>query len=76
MVSSYRTPDLTLKVAQNGGIHSTFTTDVTMLQKFSAFAGVPGPVVVIVMDGYGLPKLEVGSAIAAARKPVLERLFA
>lgn len=46
-----------------------------MLQKFSAFPGVPGPVVVIVMDGYGLPKLDVGSAIAAARKPTLDRMF-
>ena len=47
-----------------------------MLQKFSAFPGVPGPVVVIVMDGYGIPKTDVGSAIAAARKPTLDALFA
>jgi len=47
-----------------------------MLQKLSAFAGVPGPVVIIVMDGYGLPKSDTGSAIAAARKPTLDRLFA
>lgn len=47
-----------------------------MLKKFSAFEGVPGPVVVIVMDGYGLPASDVGSAIAAARKPTLDRLFA
>jgi 2,3-bisphosphoglycerate-independent phosphoglycerate mutase len=47
-----------------------------MLQKFSGFPGVPGPVVVIVMDGYGLHKLDVGSAIAAARKPTLDRLMA
>src|SRR5574343_1573598 len=47
-----------------------------MLQKSSRFAGVAGPVVVIVMDGYGLPKTDVGSAIAAARKPTLDRLFA
>lgn len=47
-----------------------------MLQKFSSFPGVPGPVVVIVMDGYGLPKTDVGSAIAAARKPTLDKLFA
>ncbi len=47
-----------------------------MLEKLSSFAGVPGPVVIIVMDGYGLPKSEAGSAIAAARKPVLDRLFA
>ncbi len=47
-----------------------------MLQKFPAFAGVQGPVVVIVMDGYGIPKHEVGSAIDAARKPTLDRLFA
>ncbi|HNV90086.1 MAG TPA: 2,3-bisphosphoglycerate-independent phosphoglycerate mutase, partial [Thauera aminoaromatica] len=39
-------------------------------------AGVQGPVVVIVMDGYGIPKHEVGSAIDAARKPTLDRLFA
>jgi len=47
-----------------------------MLQKLSSFPGVPGPVVIIVMDGYGIPKSEVGSAIAAARKPTLDRLFA
>jgi len=46
-----------------------------MLQKLSAFPGVPGPVVVIVMDGYGIPKTDVGSAIAAARKPTLDALF-
>ena len=47
-----------------------------MLAKLSSFPGVPGPVVIIVMDGYGLPKNEAGSAIAAARKPTLDRLFA
>ncbi|PKO33960.1 MAG: 2,3-bisphosphoglycerate-independent phosphoglycerate mutase [Betaproteobacteria bacterium HGW-Betaproteobacteria-7] len=47
-----------------------------MLQKLSTFAGIQGPVVTIVMDGYGLPRSEAGSAIAAARKPTLNRLFA
>lgn len=47
-----------------------------MLQKFPAFAGIQGPVVVVVMDGYGIPKHDVGSAIDAARKPTLDRLFA
>lgn len=47
-----------------------------MLKKLSTFAGIQGPVVIIVLDGYGLPKSEVGSAIAAARKPTLDRLFA
>ena len=47
-----------------------------MLPKLPLFAGVPGPVVIIVMDGYGIPKSDVGSAIAAARKPTLDRLFA
>src|SRR5574343_1656479 len=47
-----------------------------MLPKLSTFAGIPGPVVTIVMDGYGLPKNEAASAIAAARKPTLDRLFA
>lgn len=47
-----------------------------MLQKFSQFEGVQGPVVCIVMDGYGINPSDVGNAIAAARKPVLDRLFA
>ena len=47
-----------------------------MLQKLTAFPGVAGPVVVIVMDGYGLPANDAGSAIAAARKPNLDSLFA
>ncbi len=47
-----------------------------MLQKFSAFSGIQGPIVTIVMDGYGLPKSDAGSAIAAACKPTLDRLFA
>jgi 2,3-bisphosphoglycerate-independent phosphoglycerate mutase len=47
-----------------------------MLQELPSFPGVKGPVVIIVIDGYGLPKSDVGSAIAAARKPTLERLFA
>ncbi len=47
-----------------------------MLQKLSSFPGIEGPVVVIVMDGYGIPSNEVGSAIAAARKPTLDALFA
>jgi len=47
-----------------------------MLPKLSSFPGVPGPVVIIVMDGYGIPKSDVGSAIAAARKPTLDALFA
>jgi len=47
-----------------------------MLQKLSSFAGIQGPIVIIVMDGYGIPKSDAGSAIAAARKPTLDRLFA
>jgi len=47
-----------------------------MLQKLSSFAGIQGPVVIIVIDGYGLPQSDVGSAIAAACKPTLDRLFA
>ena len=47
-----------------------------MLQKLTNFQGIQGPVVIIVMDGYGLPKTDVGSAIAAAKKPTLDRLFA
>ena len=47
-----------------------------MLQKFASFAGINGPVVTIVMDGYGIPTSDAGSAIAAARKPTLDKLFA
>ena len=47
-----------------------------MLKKLESFAGIKGPVVTIVMDGYGIPKSDAGSAIAAARKPTLDRLFA
>ncbi len=46
-----------------------------MLQKLSNFPGINGPIVTIVMDGYGLATIEAGSAIAAARKPTLDRLF-
>ena len=42
-----------------------------MLQKFPAFEGVKGPVVVVVMDGYGIPKHDVGSAIDAAHQAFL-----
>ena len=47
-----------------------------MLNKLSSFPGVAGPVVTIVMDGYGLATNDAASAIAAARKPTLDRLFA
>ncbi|WP_263769692.1 2,3-bisphosphoglycerate-independent phosphoglycerate mutase [Propionivibrio soli] len=47
-----------------------------MLQKLANFPGIAGPVVTIIMDGYGIAKSEVGSAIAAAKKPNLDRLFA
>lgn len=47
-----------------------------MLKKLAAFPGIPGPVVTIIMDGYGISPSDVGSAIAAARKPTLDRLFA
>jgi 2,3-bisphosphoglycerate-independent phosphoglycerate mutase len=47
-----------------------------MLQKLASFAGIKGPLVTIVMDGYGLSKTGVGSAIAAARQPHLDHLFA
>ena len=49
-----------------------------MLQKnqtLTEAAAAIGPVVLIVMDGYGISKTEVGSAIALARKPNLDRLF-
>ena len=47
-----------------------------MLQKSASFPGIQGPIVTIIMDGYGIAKSDVGSAIAAARKPTLDKLFA
>ena len=47
-----------------------------MLKKLASFPGINGPIVTIIMDGYGLPKSDVGSTIAAARQPTLDRLFA
>ncbi|WP_374683551.1 2,3-bisphosphoglycerate-independent phosphoglycerate mutase [Accumulibacter sp.] len=47
-----------------------------MLQKSASFPAIRGPIVTIVMDGYGIAKSDVGSAIAAATKPTLDRLFA
>jgi 2,3-bisphosphoglycerate-independent phosphoglycerate mutase len=42
----------------------------------SEMAAAIGPVVLIVMDGYGISKTDAGSAIALANKPNLDRLFA
>jgi 2,3-bisphosphoglycerate-independent phosphoglycerate mutase len=38
-----------------------------MLQKSPAFPGVPGPVVVIVMDGYGISQIDMGSAMVLSQ---------
>ena len=46
-----------------------------MLKRLSNFPGYKGPVVVVVMDGFGIsPNLE-GNAIAQAKTPVLDELF-
>ena len=46
-----------------------------MLKRLSSFPGYKGPVVVVVMDGFGIsPNLE-GNAIAQAKTPVLDELF-
>ena len=47
-----------------------------MLPKLANFPGISGPVLTVVMDGYGIAKQDTGSAIAAAVKPTLDRLFA
>ena len=47
-----------------------------MLKKKMDFAGLNGPVVTIVMDGYGFNPSGEGNAIAAACKPTLDRLLA
>lgn len=47
-----------------------------MLQRFSQFPGVKGPLVIVVMDGYGITPATEGNAIALARKPNLDALMA
>ncbi len=47
-----------------------------MLKRFSSFPGSQGPVVIVVMDGYGISQNPEGNAITQARKPVLDELFA
>jgi 2,3-bisphosphoglycerate-independent phosphoglycerate mutase len=44
------------------------------LQKLEHFAGVPGPVVVCIMDGVGIGAHDDGDAVWLARTPVLARL--
>jgi 2,3-bisphosphoglycerate-independent phosphoglycerate mutase len=61
-----------------GGLCSplSISQESIMLQKSASFPGIQGPIVTIIMDGYGIAKSDVGSAVAAARKPTLDRLFA
>ncbi len=47
-----------------------------MLQRLSSFPGSRGPVVIVVMDGYGISQNPEGNAIAQAKKPVLDELMA
>ncbi len=48
-----------------------------MLNKLSNFPGIKGPIVTIVMDGFGFTtkNAEAGNAIAAARKPTIDSLM-
>lgn len=47
-----------------------------MLKRLASFPGFTGPVVTVVMDGYGISANQEGNAIAQAKKPVLDMLFA
>lgn len=46
-----------------------------MLKKSSVFEKINGPIVSIVMDGFGFNPSDVGNAIAAAKKPTIDRLM-
>jgi 2,3-bisphosphoglycerate-independent phosphoglycerate mutase len=48
-------------------------TDFT-LQPHPQFAGVPGPVLTVVMDGVGLGRSDEGNAVHLAHTPVLDAL--
>ena len=47
-----------------------------MLEKNPSFVGFEGPVVTIVLDGFGLNPSDVGNAVKNARTPFIDRLFA
>ncbi|MDD5033968.1 MAG: 2,3-bisphosphoglycerate-independent phosphoglycerate mutase [Methylococcaceae bacterium] len=47
-----------------------------MLTRHSSFPGVAGPVVTIVLDGFGYSQNPAGNAIDQAHTPTLDRLFA
>jgi 2,3-bisphosphoglycerate-independent phosphoglycerate mutase len=51
-----------------------FPKGIFVLKKLSAFPGVEGPVLIVVMDGYGVSEIPDGNAVLAARKPTLDRL--
>src|SRR5512136_1900349 len=46
------------------------------LRRLDGFAGRPGPVVIVVMDGVGLGRGDEGDAVALARTPTLDALRA
>jgi 2,3-bisphosphoglycerate-independent phosphoglycerate mutase len=46
-----------------------------MLQKSASFKAIEGPIVTVVLDGFGIAEREVGNAIAAARTPTIDRLL-
>lgn len=45
------------------------------LKKFEKFQGRQGPLLLVIMDGVGLNERTIGNAVAAANKPVLDRLM-
>ncbi|MEO7426598.1 MAG: 2,3-bisphosphoglycerate-independent phosphoglycerate mutase, partial [Fibrobacteria bacterium] len=47
-----------------------------MLKRLSSFPGSQGPVIIVVMDGYGISQNAEGNAITMAKKPVLDELMA
>jgi 2,3-bisphosphoglycerate-independent phosphoglycerate mutase len=47
-----------------------------VLDKNPSFAGFDGPVVTVVLDGFGLNPSDVGNAVKNARTPFIDKLFA
>jgi 2,3-bisphosphoglycerate-independent phosphoglycerate mutase len=46
-----------------------------VLKKNPSFSGFDGPVVTVVLDGFGLNPRELGNAVANARTPFVDKLF-
>jgi 2,3-bisphosphoglycerate-independent phosphoglycerate mutase len=65
-----------LPLASRKGARGISSRRDDMLKKHPGFRGVQGPIVTIILDGFGVTQNRTGNAIYDACTPVLDRLFA